>query len=106
MALDCGRALGAWFRGGTTLRVGLRMGGTRDAGSNCSAEEAGGGGVLSIRAEPHVPGVHRGMDRAVGGFRTGKFARNRGGVRDCAGGGFICVVIRGAAPAKNVRRGL
>src|ERR1019366_8132048 len=72
MALDCGRALGAWFRGGPALRLGLRMDGTRYAGAGCSAEETGCGGVLSLRAEPHVPGVLRGLGGAVGSLRTGK----------------------------------
>ena len=106
MALDCGRALGAWFRRGTALRLGLWMDRTRDAGANCSAEEAGGGGVLPVREEPHVPGVHRGMGRAMGGLWNCEPGRDRGGVRDCAGCGFVCAVVRGADAPKNVRRGL
>ena len=84
-------AVGAAFF--ATVRVGFRMDGTRNARADCSAEEAGCGGVLPIRAQPDVLGVLRGLDRAVGGFRTGKPARNRGGVRNCAGREFLCAVI-------------
>jgi len=44
------------------------------------------------------------MGGAVGGLRTGEPGRDRAGVRDCAGRGFVCVVVRGADAAKNVRR--
>ena len=106
MALDCSRALGAWFQRGAAVRVGLRMGGTRNAGTDCSAEEAGRGGVLSICAKPDVARVLPGMGRAVGGLRMGEPGCDRGGVRDCAGHGFVSVALRGANASKDVWRGV
>src|SRR5450755_3423000 len=106
MALGCRRAFGTGFRGGSALRLGLRTHGTRNAGASRSAEEAGGGWILSIRAESHVPGVLSGMGRAVGGLWTSEPGRHGGGVRCCAGRGFVCVAVRGADAAKNVRRGV
>ena len=103
MALDCGRAFGSWFRGGSTLRLGLRADGTRNASANRSAEEPGGGWILSIRAESHVPGILSGMGWAVVGLRTSEPGSDRVGVRDCAGRGFVCVAVRGADARKDVR---
>src|SRR4030095_2576783 len=77
--MDCCPAFGAWFRSSTTVRVGLRTDGTRNTCANCSAEEAGCGGVLSIRAEPDVCRLLRWMGRAVGGLRTSELAFDRSG---------------------------
>src|SRR5208283_4654049 len=106
MALDRGRALGAWFRGGHTVRVGFRMDGTRNASASCSAEEAGCGGLLSLRAEPDVLGVLRGLGGTVGGRRSGELSCDQWGVRGGAGRGLVCAAVRGAAPAEHIRRGV
>ena len=79
MALDRGRALCARFRSGATVRMGLRLDRRRNAGTDCSAEETGCGGVISICAEPDVFGVLRRMGRALGGLRT----REPGCYRNC-----------------------
>src|SRR6516225_9262736 len=57
IALDCCCALGAWFHSSTSVRVGLRTDGTRNAGANGSAAEAGSSGVLSICSKPMYLGV-------------------------------------------------
>ena len=93
MAVDCGRALRTWLRGGTTLRVGFRPDRTRNAGTSRSTQEAGCSGILSLRAEPDVPGILRGLDRAVGNLRKGQHRRNRGRLRCYIGCRFICAAV-------------
>src|SRR5271154_3461750 len=66
MAVDCGCALGTGFRGGDAVYLGLRKDGTRDAGPDGSAAEAGGGGAVPVCAESNVCGVLCGLGGAMG----------------------------------------
>ena len=50
LAVDRGGAVGAGICRGIAVRVGLRAHGTRNAGADRSAEAAGGGGILPLRA--------------------------------------------------------
>src|SRR5271166_153101 len=106
MALDRSRAVGAGLRGGVALCVGLWKDGTGHAGAGGSAAEAGGGGALSICAEPYVYWVLCGLGRAVGDLRTGEPRCDRRCVRGGAGCGALCVAVRAADAAEEVRRGL
>jgi hypothetical protein len=106
MALDRCCAVGAGLRGRASMRVGLWTHGTRHTSADSSAEAAGGGGFLSLRAQPHVFGILYGVDGIVGGFRPSK----SGGDRGCVFGGSrrppVCDGVRGAHAAKDVWRGI
>src|SRR5208282_5438567 len=110
MALDCGRALGAWFRRSAALHMGFRMDGARNAGAGDSADTAGGGGILSLCAESDVPGILCRLGGAVGDLWTWTWncepGRGRRGVRGSARRCFVCPAVRGAAPAKDIRPGV
>src|SRR5215471_9389941 len=90
VAMDCGRALSAWFRRSDTVRVGLRTDRTRDSRTNCSAEEAGCCGLLPVRAKPDVRRLPHRLDRAVDRVRAGELVRDRGGGRCPARNRSVC----------------
>src|SRR5580658_4076597 len=68
LAMAGGDSIGAGILGCTTLRLGLRMDRARHASPGCSAATPGRSWFLPLRAEPHVRGLRRRMDRAVGNF--------------------------------------
>ena len=86
--------------------LGLRRDGTRDAGSDGSAAEAGGGGAVPVCAESDVSGVLCGLGRAVGDLRAGDRESDCVGECGARGGGSICGALRTTDAAKEVWRGL
>src|SRR5712692_11603309 len=70
LAMAGGDSLGARIRGGSTLHLGLRVDGTRNACARGSAAAISGGGFLPLRAKPDVLGLCSWVDRAVGGLWT------------------------------------
>src|SRR5208337_4831942 len=103
LALDCGPAVRAGFRGGAQVRLGFRMDGTWNAGADCSTAEAGGRGILPICAQPHVCGVFRGLVGVVGGLRAGGHGGNPSGARSRGGRSTLCTALRRTDAAKDVR---
>ena len=93
MAVGCGYPRGAGFRGGATLRLGLRTDRTGDTGADCSAEKTRCGGAISIRAESDVFGFFRGMDWALARVRTSEFACDRDRLRGRVGRPLLCAVL-------------
>ncbi len=63
-------SVGARFCRCPALRLGLRSDGTRHARSNRSAAAIGSGGLLPLRAQPHVRGLRNRVDRTVDHFRA------------------------------------
>src|ERR1035438_494434 len=93
VAMDCCPTLGARVRGGPKVRLGLWTHRSRNARAPYSAEEAGGGWLLQVRAQSDVRWLLRRMDRAVGGSRSREFAADRRS--GCCSGrsGSLCAVV-------------
>src|SRR5205085_10380759 len=106
MAVDRGGAVGVGICSGAAVRVGFRANRTRDARTSRSAEAAGRGRFLPLRAQSYVRGVPDGLGGIVGGVWVGESGGDPGGVSGAAGSASVCDWVRGANAAQNVRRGI
>jgi hypothetical protein len=106
VAMDCGGAVGAGICGGVALRLGFWTNGARDTGTNRSAEETGGGGILPICAESDVHGIFLRVDWIMGDVRMVELGGDWRGRAGDFGSHGVCAAVRRAEPAEIVWRGI